>query len=127
MTEEALLCGLEGRACSGLGLPVEGAAAVACDIGSLHRSGEVVVDDGESPGIGIIYVPLLQNTPDGQPLNYATLSEQLESLRSQYQSDSIEIRITGFAKVVGDLIDGMRQMQLFFAATLVICGIVLFW
>lgn len=43
-------------------------------------------------------MPLLANGADGKPLNYAVLSEQLEALRTQFQSDSIEIRITGFAK-----------------------------
>jgi hypothetical protein len=58
MAEEALLGGLEGRARGGLGLAVQ-RAAVARDVGGLHRGGEVVVDDGEGPGIGIIDAALL--------------------------------------------------------------------
>ncbi|MGG5870820.1 efflux RND transporter permease subunit [Pseudomonas peli] len=100
-------------------------------IGALKRNvqlsneiGQLVAFDQTS---SIIYVPLLQNTADGQPLNYATLSQQLESLRSEYQSNSIEIRITGFAKKVGDLIEGLKQILLFFAVAILITTAVLFW
>ena len=54
-------------------------------------------------------------------------SAQLEQLRSKYETENISIHITGFAKVVGDLIDGLEQMLLFFALTILICGSVLFW
>ncbi|MCQ4260582.1 efflux RND transporter permease subunit [Stutzerimonas stutzeri] len=89
-----------------------------------NEIGQLVAFDQQS---SIIYVPLMANTPDGQPLDYSALSEQLESLREKYQSDSLEIRITGFAKVVGDLIEGLRQILFFFAAALIITGLVLFW
>lgn len=99
-------------------------------LGELQRNvqrsneiGQLVAFDQQS---SIIYVPLLANTPDGQTLNYSTLASQLESLRQKYQSDQLEIHITGFAKVVGDLIEGLQQILFFFAAALVITGLVLF-
>ncbi|HZX18496.1 MAG TPA: MMPL family transporter [Pseudomonas sp.] len=105
--------------------------ASPASIGALKRNvqqsneiGQLVAFDQTS---SIIYAPLLQKTPDGQALNYSTLSQQLESLRSQYQSDSIEIRITGFAKKVGDLIEGLKQILLFFAVAILITTAVLFW
>lgn len=65
LAEEALLGGLEGRTRGGLGLAVQRAAGAcragrASDVGGLHRGGEVVVDDGESPSIGIIDGTLLR-------------------------------------------------------------------
>ncbi|EJM22904.1 putative RND superfamily exporter [Pseudomonas sp. GM21] len=75
----------------------------------------------------IIYVPLLATTTDGKPLNYTTLSEQLESLRSEYQSANVDIHITGFAKKVGDLIAGLQQIVLFFAIAIFITTVVLYW
>jgi uncharacterized protein len=105
--------------------------ASPASIGELKRNvqqsneiGQLVAFDHAS---SVIYVPLLQRTSDGQPLNYASLSEQLESLRSQYQNDSIEIRITGFAKKVGDLIEGLKQILLFFAVAILITTLVLYW
>ena len=66
MTEEALLGRLEGRAGSGFGLAVQRAAGAsragrASDVGGFHGGGEVVVDDGEGPGIGIIDGTLLRS------------------------------------------------------------------
>src|SRR5690606_9652490 len=75
----------------------------------------------------IIYVPLLATTPDGKPLDYAVLSEQLETLRSTHQSADIDIRIIGFAKKVGDLIAGLKQILLFFAVAILITTAVLYW
>ena len=60
-----------------------------------NELGQLVALDQTS---SIIYVPLLATTPDGNPLDYAVLSEQLETLRSTYQNADIDIRITGFAK-----------------------------
>ncbi|WP_416425101.1 MMPL family transporter [Pseudomonas sp. App30] len=89
-----------------------------------NEIGQLVSFDQQS---SIIYVPLLATTPDGSALDYSTVSSQLDALRSKYQSDRVEVRITGFAKVVGDLIAGLRQILMFFAAAIVITGIVLFW
>ncbi|MBD8753793.1 efflux RND transporter permease subunit [Pseudomonas coleopterorum] len=89
-----------------------------------NEIGQLVAFDQQS---SIIYVPLLATTPDGQPLDYNALSQQLETLRAQYQQDGIEVRITGFAKVVGDLIQGLRQILLFFAAAIAITAAVLYW
>lgn len=95
---------------------------------NVERSGEVGRLVAANFKSSIVLLPLQDITSDdGKPLDYNALSGQLEQLRAKYETENIKIHITGFAKVVGDLIDGMRQMQLFFAATLVICGIVLFW
>ncbi|MCI0916276.1 RND family transporter [Pseudomonas stutzeri] len=88
-----------------------------------NEIGQLVAFDQRS---SIIYVPLLSRTADGQALNYAQLSDELEKLRSQYQSDSVDIHITGFAKKVGDLIDGLEQILLFFAAAILITTLVLY-
>ncbi|KFX71738.1 RND transporter [Pseudomonas taeanensis MS-3] len=88
-----------------------------------NEIGQLVAFDQQS---SIIYVPLLANA-DGQPLDYTVLSNQLEALRDKYQSGPVEIRITGFAKVVGDLIEGLQQILLFFAAAIAITCMVLFW
>ncbi|MDA7089215.1 MMPL family transporter [Pseudomonas sp. SA3-5] len=88
-----------------------------------NEIGQLVAFDQQS---SIIYVPLLANA-DGQPLDYTVLSNQLEALRDKYQNGPVEIRITGFAKVVGDLIEGLQQILLFFAAAIAITCMVLFW
>ena len=88
-----------------------------------NEIGQLVAFDQRS---SIISIPLLSSTPDGQPLDYAKLSVQLEALRAEFQSDNIDIHITGFAKKVGDLIDGLGQIMLFFAAAIAITTVVLY-
>ena len=50
---------------------------------------------------------------------------QVEVLRNKYQSERIRIHVTGFAKVVGDLIEGLQQVLMFFGLALAICAAVL--
>jgi predicted RND superfamily exporter protein len=94
---------------------------------NVERSGEIgqlVAGDFKS---SIIFVPLLDKDPrTGAALDYGELSRQVEVLRSTYQSDTIRIHITGFAKVMGDLIEGLQQVLLFFGVALLICGGVLY-
>lgn len=95
---------------------------------NVERSGEIGRLVAANLKSSIVLLPLQESaTESGKPLDYHALSERLEQIRSTYESDRFKIHITGFAKVVGDLIDGMLQMGLFFAATLVICALVLFW
>ncbi|WP_416424493.1 MMPL family transporter [Pseudomonas sp. App30] len=88
-----------------------------------NEIGQLVAFDQQS---SILYVPLLATTADGKALDYSALAKRLEALRAKYQGQGIEIRITGFAKVVGDLIDGLRQILLFFAAAIAITAVVLY-
>lgn len=95
---------------------------------NIQRSGEIgqtVAPDFKS---SIIVVPLLEkDTQTGEPINYADLSEKLEDIRARYTSQDIAIHITGFAKVIGDLIDGLKQILLFFGAAILIAGAMLYW
>ena len=88
-----------------------------------NEIGQLVAFDQQS---SIIQVPLLARSADGQALDYSRLSAQLEALRSEYQSDKIDIHITGFAKKMGDLIAGLQQILLFFAAAILITTLVLY-
>ena len=76
----------------------------------------------------IINAPLVETDPStGARLDYHKLSQDLESLvRDKYQSETIKIHITGFAKLVGDLIDGATMVGVFFLVAFVITGITLF-
>ena len=87
--------------------------------------GQLVANDFRST---IILAPLLdKDSQTGQPLDYGKLSERLETLRAKFEKDGIRIHITGFAKVVGDLIDGLLQMLLFFAGAIVIATVLMYW
>ncbi|WP_299071807.1 MMPL family transporter [uncultured Paraglaciecola sp.] len=92
------------------------------------KSGQVGVLVGNNFKSAMILAPLQDVNPDtGLPLDYRQLSSQLESeIRNKYQTDTIKIRIVGFAKVVGDLIDGALQVVIFFGIAVIITFVLLF-
>ncbi|MCU6498983.1 MMPL family transporter [Rugamonas sp. A1-17] len=104
------------------------AASLAQLRANVARSGEIgqlVAADFKS---SIVFVPLLEQNPQtGQALDYGALSERLEQIRARYQKEGVRIHITGFAKIVGDLIEGLQQVLMFFLLAIAIAGGVLFW
>ena len=75
-----------------------------------------------------ILAPLAEVNPKtGERLDYKDFSDGLEKeIRKQYQKDNIKVHITGFAKLVGDLIDGASQVAIFFAVAFLITAILLY-
>ena len=77
-----------------------------------------------------IIVPLLEKNPEtGERLDYADLSDKLEDVRDKFTAEDPDksIHIIGFAKLVGDLIDGLFSVMIFFAAAVVITAALLYW
>jgi len=74
-----------------------------------------------------IIAPLTDTNPEtGERLDYRDFSASIEKLvRDKYETDTIKIRVTGFAKIVGDLIEGATQVALFFAVAWVITKVLL--
>ena len=122
VTEE----GLDGNTV--MGDSYDGSPAALAEVrANVERSGEIGQLVAGNFKSSIIFVPLQSKDPKtGQALDYGELSRQIEALRAKYQSDSIRIHVTGFAKVVGDLIEGLQQVLMFFGLALVICAAVLF-
>lgn len=95
---------------------------------NVERSGEIGRLVAPNLRSSVIILPLQDaTTGSDNALDYRTLSKQLDDLRAKYSNEQTSIAITGFAKVVGDLMDGLALMQLFFAGTLLICALVLYW
>lgn len=97
---------------------------------NILRSGEVgrlVADNFKST---MILVPLFEKNPQtNKPLNYQHFSQQLEKrIRQKYQKmdPNIQIHIVGFAKKVGDLIDGIKSIAMFALITIVLTTIFLY-
>lgn len=94
---------------------------------NVARSGEVgqlVAADARST---VIFVPLLTKDSAGLPLNYGALGQRLEALRTRYEAKGVELHVTGFAKLVGDLIEGVRAVLVFFALAVAICTAMVYW
>ena len=94
---------------------------------NLMRSGEIGHTVATDFSSSVIFVPLLATDAEGRPLDYAVLAESLEQLRVKYEARGYGVHITGFAKLVGDLIDGVRMVMLFFAITIGLGAAILFW
>ncbi|QLA81603.1 RND family transporter [Acidovorax sp. JMULE5] len=94
---------------------------------NVARSGEIGQTVARDAASTVIFVPLLAKDAQGQSLDYALLSRQLETLRGKYEAEGVAIHITGFAKIVGDLIDGVRAVLVFFAIAVAIATAMVFW
>lgn len=104
--------------------------------GNVLKSGQVgrlVANNFKS---SIIDVPLLEQYPDPADqskllkLDYRQFSHELEEkIRDKYQlqNPNVQIHIVGFAKKVGDLIDGLILVVGFFAIVLLITFVLLYW
>jgi uncharacterized protein len=85
------------------------------------KSGEVGVLVANDFKSSVILAPLHDIDPETRkPLDYKHFSEKLEEVRSKFQNDDIKIHITGFAKIVGDLIEGSTRVLMFFLIAFVI-------
>ncbi|WP_263264588.1 MMPL family transporter [Pseudomonas sp. RIT-PI-S] len=93
--------------------------------------GRMVANDFRST---IVEVPLLEQYADPQDpskrlqLDYRQLSHELEAkVRDKYQAQNphVRIHIVGFAKKVGDLIDGLVMVVAFFAVVLAVTLVLL--
>ncbi|HKY90880.1 MAG TPA: MMPL family transporter [Nevskiaceae bacterium] len=76
----------------------------------------------------MIFVPLLDRDPaTGARLDYRALNAALEDLRSRHAADGrVQIHVIGFAKMVGELIDGLLQVLSYFAIAALVTTAVIF-
>jgi predicted RND superfamily exporter protein len=101
--------------------------------GNIARSGirgSLVGNDFKS---SMIVVPLLDKDPTtGERIDYRALSESIEAIRAKHEAGAdgkpatIRIHAIGFAKLVGDLIDGLFQVALYFGIAALIAAIIIY-
>jgi predicted RND superfamily exporter protein len=88
------------------------------------KLGQLVANDFTG---AIVSAQLLEVDPrNGAKIDYIRVAAGLESLRQRIESESggaIEVRIIGFAKVIGDISDGARGVLLLFGVSIVITGL----
>ncbi|HZR35934.1 MAG TPA: MMPL family transporter [Nevskia sp.] len=94
------------------------------NIGRAGLVGNLVANDLRS---SMVFVPLQDRIAEtGQPLDYAGFSQELEGKIRSLQTDKVRIHIIGFAKLVGDLIDGLHVVMGFFAVSVAIAAFFIF-
>jgi hypothetical protein len=85
--------------------------------------GSLVAGDFRSTAID---APLTGRTPgSGEALDYGALSDRLDQLRDEFAAEGVTLRITGFARVIGEMIGGLEVMLQFFGIAIVISGLIL--
>ncbi|WP_332852173.1 efflux RND transporter permease subunit [Duganella sp. S19_KUP01_CR8] len=85
--------------------------------------GSLVANDFKST---MIFVPLLDRDPvSGKSIDYAAFAQALERLQSHGPA-GVKVHAVGFAKLIGDLLAGMRQVMLYFGAAAAIAALVIF-
>ena len=93
---------------------------------NIARSGLVGSLVGTDFKSSMLVVPLLDQDPTtGKRIDYRALSHAIEAIRTKYEAGSgLRIHAIGFAKLVGDLIDGLMQVGLYFGlAALIVAAI----
>jgi predicted RND superfamily exporter protein len=90
--------------------------------------GNLVANDFKS---AMIIVPLLDVDPaTGKAIDYWQLSRAIEqNVRAKYEGDGTRyrVRVIGFAKIIGSLLDGILKVMLYFAAAILIAAGILFY
>lgn len=103
---------------------------------NILKSGQVGRLVGNNFKSSIVEIPLLEEFPDPNnpsvllKLDYQDFSHALEEkIREKYQAQNpnVKIHIVGFAKKVGDLIDGLVNVVLFFGVAIAITFALLLW
>ncbi|MFO1273101.1 MAG: MMPL family transporter [Rubrivivax sp.] len=113
----------------------DGSAAATEQLrGNIARSGIVGSLVGNNFGSSMIVVPLLDKDPrTGQRIDYRTLSQQIEKLRGKYEqakdgnAPTVKIHVIGFAKLVGDLIEGLFRVALYFAFAAAVAAAIIWY
>jgi hypothetical protein len=106
----------------------EGLAQVRRNILKAGIVGRLVANDFSA---AMISASLLEVNPDtGQPLDYVEVAHNLEEkLRARFETpeSGIDVRIIGFAKVIGDITDGAARVLLFFLVTFALTALLVYF
>ncbi|NML16698.1 MMPL family transporter [Azohydromonas sp. G-1-1-14] len=101
----------------------KGLAQVRSNVAKSGQIGSLVSTDLRS---ALVRADLLETDPQtGQHLDYGEVARKLEAIRARFESRNIEIGVVGFAKIVGDVMDGLLNVVAFFAIALTVTAALL--
>lgn len=92
--------------------------------------GSLVANDMRS---SMVVLPLVASEGNDKAVDYQQLSSRLDEIRAKYASEGagpgtikVNVYVVGFTKLVGELIDGLYQVMLFFIAAAVIASLIIY-
>ncbi|CAE6958507.1 hypothetical protein ACOMICROBIO_GDFFDHBD_04108 (plasmid) [Vibrio sp. B1REV9] len=99
-------------------------AQVRSNVAKSGQIGNLVSNDIKS---AMVQAELLDFDPEtGQKTDYAAVAKHLENIRQELSGAGVDIQIIGFAKVMGDVMDGLSNVLMFFAIAFVVT-LLLLW
>jgi predicted RND superfamily exporter protein len=96
---------------------------------NIARAGLVGSLVGKDFQSSMVIVPLLDHDPaTGARIDYRALSTAIEAIRDRHEAGDAGLRVhaIGFAKLVGDLIDGLLQVALYFGLAAAIATAIIY-
>ncbi|MND39833.1 MMPL family protein [compost metagenome] len=94
---------------------------------NINRAGIVGSLVGTDLKSAMIVVPLLDvDSVTGKKLDYRVLSNALEERIRSQENPAIKIHVIGFAKLMGDLIDGLIQVFFYFAVAAIVAALIIY-
>ena len=101
----------------------EGLAHVRSNVAKSGQIGSLVSNDLKS---AMVRADLQEVDPKtGEKLDYHKVAQRLEEIRKKFENDHVKIHIIGFAKVLGDVMDGLFTVMLFFVIAFAITAVLL--
>jgi len=73
----------------------------------------------------MIQADLLERGEDGERVDYWEVQKRLADLRDNFEDEDIEVNVIGFARLLGDVIEGLLGVIAFFALAFVLTMILL--
>jgi uncharacterized protein len=103
-------------------------AQVRSNVDNSGQVGLLVANDLKGSLIRADLLEYDRNKPEGeQKVDYWAVQKQLEEIRDKYENENIEVNIIGFAKLLGDVINGLLGVFAFFALAFAITVALLYW
>lgn len=95
------------------------------NIGRAGVVGSLVANDYRS---AMIVIPLLAKDAEGRPVDYQAFSAGVEKIRAKYAGPGgpVKIYAIGFAKMAGDLIEGLGQVMGFFLVAAAVATLIIY-
>ncbi|RJX71469.1 RND family transporter [Vibrio sinensis] len=101
-----------------------GLEQVRSNVAKSGQIGNLVSNDLKS---AMVQAELLDIDPEtGEKTNYAAVAKHLENIRTELAGAGVDIQIIGFAKVMGDVMDGLSNVLMFFSIAFVVT-VLLLW
>lgn len=100
-----------------------GLSQVRTNVAKSGVVGRLVANDLKS---ALVQADLLEINPEtGAKLDYAEVAKKLEAIRAEFANSNIDIQIVGFAKVMGDVMEGLFTVVMFFLVAFIITSLLL--